>query len=103
MQTMIVHLRHPFDLGWRGLAALMLTLGAAVASAALQGPVLAWIIGQPARPRAERVVAGRHRRESGPAAARLVHRGLDGQDRRAPHLSRVSRSWTPSRRRSTGA
>jgi cellulose synthase/poly-beta-1,6-N-acetylglucosamine synthase-like glycosyltransferase len=43
MQTMIVHLRHPFDLGWRGLAALMLTLGAAIASAALQGPVLAWI------------------------------------------------------------
>jgi hypothetical protein len=44
MQTMIVHLRHPFDLGWRGLVALMLTLGAAVASATLQGPVLAWII-----------------------------------------------------------
>ncbi|MBN8553797.1 MAG: glycosyltransferase [Caulobacterales bacterium] len=44
MQTISVNLRHPRDLGWGGVAALMLTLVAAVASATLQGPVLAWVL-----------------------------------------------------------
>lgn len=44
MQTIAVHLRDPWSLGWRGLLAMHLTLGAAVASAALQGPVLAGVI-----------------------------------------------------------
>jgi len=43
MQTLSVHLRRPQDLNWRGLASLFLTLGAAVASACLQGWVLAWL------------------------------------------------------------
>lgn len=43
MQTLIVHLRAPASLGPRGMLALFLTLGAAVAAAAFQGPMLAWI------------------------------------------------------------
>lgn len=43
MQTWGVHTRDPAGLGLRGLAGLHLTLGAAVASAALQGLFLSWI------------------------------------------------------------
>jgi len=44
MQTWGVHTRRPWRLGWRGLAALVLTVGAGLASAALHGPSLAWMI-----------------------------------------------------------
>lgn len=43
MQTWGVHTRAPLGLGLTGLASLHLTLGAAIASACLQGPFLAWI------------------------------------------------------------
>lgn len=43
MQTWGVHTREPLRLGLGGLAGLHLTLGAAVASAALQGLFLSWI------------------------------------------------------------
>lgn len=44
MQTTLVHLRDPVGLGWRGLAALGLTLGVSLVSACLQGWVLCWLI-----------------------------------------------------------
>lgn len=43
MQTWGVHTRAPLGLGLAGLASLCLTLGAAIASACLQGLVLGWI------------------------------------------------------------
>ena len=43
MQTWGVHTRRPWRLGLRGGAALTLTVGAGLASAALHGPSLAWI------------------------------------------------------------
>lgn len=43
MQTWGVHTRRPWRLGMRGMAALVLTIGAGLASAALHGPSLAWI------------------------------------------------------------
>ena len=43
LQTLGVHLRFPTALGWRAGFSLMLTLGAAVASASLQGIVFAWL------------------------------------------------------------
>ena len=43
MQTWGVHTRRPWRLGLRGLAALTLTVGAGLASAALHGPSVAWI------------------------------------------------------------
>lgn len=43
MQTWGVHTRAPLGLGPMGLASLHLTLGAAIASACLQGPFLSWI------------------------------------------------------------
>ena len=43
MQTWGVHTREPLGLGLRGLASIHLTLGAAIASACLQGLFLAWI------------------------------------------------------------
>lgn len=43
MQTWGVHTRRPWRLGPRGLAALTLTVGAGLASAALHAPSLAWM------------------------------------------------------------
>ncbi|HZV85400.1 MAG TPA: glycosyltransferase family 2 protein [Brevundimonas sp.] len=43
MQTWGVHTRRPWRLGLRGLTALVLTIGAGLASAALHGVSLAWI------------------------------------------------------------
>jgi len=43
MQTWGVHTRRPWRLGARGLAALTLTVGASLASAAIHGPSLAWL------------------------------------------------------------
>lgn len=43
MQTWGVHTRRPWRLGVRGAAALMMTVGACLASAGLNGPSLAWI------------------------------------------------------------
>lgn len=43
MQTWGVHTREPLGLGLVGLASIHLTLGAAIASACLQGLFLAWI------------------------------------------------------------
>ena len=43
MQTWGVHTRAPWRLGVRGAAALMMTVGACLASAVLSGPSLAWI------------------------------------------------------------
>lgn len=43
MQTWGVHTRQPWRLGWRGAAALVLTVGAGLASAALHGLSLAWV------------------------------------------------------------
>ena len=43
MQTCGVHTRAPLKLGLSGLASLYLTLGAAIASACLQGLVVGWI------------------------------------------------------------
>lgn len=42
MQTWGVHTRRPWQLGPRGLLALIMTLGTGLASAALHGPSLAW-------------------------------------------------------------
>ncbi|RZJ00374.1 MAG: glycosyltransferase [Brevundimonas sp.] len=44
MQTFGVHTRRPWRLGWRGVAALMLTVGAGLASAALHAPSVLWIV-----------------------------------------------------------
>jgi hypothetical protein len=38
-----VHTRRPFDLGARGLAAFILTVGAAIVSAGAHAPALAWL------------------------------------------------------------
>lgn len=43
MQTWGVHTRRPWRLGARGAAALLLTVGAGLVSAALHGPSLAWM------------------------------------------------------------
>lgn len=43
MQTCGVHLRDPLGLGWRGLAALLLTIGSTIAAACLQGLVICWV------------------------------------------------------------
>ncbi|MBW8303364.1 MAG: glycosyltransferase [Brevundimonas sp.] len=43
MQTWGVHTRRPWRLGLRGAFALMMTVGAGVASAAVHGPSLAWM------------------------------------------------------------
>lgn len=43
MQTFGVHTRRPWRLGARGLAALLLTLGASLAAAATHGPSLLWL------------------------------------------------------------
>lgn len=43
MQTWGVHTRRPFDLGARGLAAFVLTVGAAIVSAGAHAPALAWL------------------------------------------------------------
>lgn len=43
MQTWGVHTRQPWRPGWRGAAALVLTVGAGLASAALHGLSLAWV------------------------------------------------------------
>jgi glycosyltransferase XagB len=43
MQTWGVHTRAPFALGKRGLLSLVMTLGAAIVSAACHAPALAWI------------------------------------------------------------
>ena len=44
MQTLIVHLRSPWRLGWRGLAALSLTIGLGLLSAAVFAPMSAWLL-----------------------------------------------------------
>ncbi|HWQ87841.1 glycosyltransferase family 2 protein [Brevundimonas sp.] len=43
MQTWGVHTRDPWRLGWRGSAALVMTVGAGLVSAALHGLSLAWV------------------------------------------------------------
>ena len=43
MQTLLVHTRFAAGMGWRGWSAMSLTLGAALASAALHALSLAWI------------------------------------------------------------
>ncbi|HEX8660255.1 MAG TPA: glycosyltransferase [Brevundimonas sp.] len=43
MQTWGVHTREPWRLGWRGAAALILTVGAGLVSAALHGLSVAWV------------------------------------------------------------
>jgi cellulose synthase/poly-beta-1,6-N-acetylglucosamine synthase-like glycosyltransferase len=43
MQTLLVHTRSASGMGWRGWSALVLTLGAALASAALHALSVAWI------------------------------------------------------------
>ena len=43
MQTWGVHTRRPWKLGARGLFALLVTVGAGLASAAVHGPSLAWV------------------------------------------------------------
>lgn len=43
MQTWGVHTRRPWRLGVRGAFALMMTVGAAVVSAAVNGPTMAWV------------------------------------------------------------
>ncbi|MFN4287654.1 MAG: glycosyltransferase [Brevundimonas sp.] len=42
LQTLLVHTRHPAQLGWRGGAALLLGIGAALGSAALHALALLW-------------------------------------------------------------
>lgn len=44
LQTVIVHLRRPLELGPRGLLALTMTLGMALLAAVTHAPSLAWII-----------------------------------------------------------
>jgi len=44
LQTLGVHTRSPIALGPRGLLALVMTLGVALASAALYGPTLSWVV-----------------------------------------------------------
>lgn len=43
LQTWGVHTRKPWRLGWRGAFALVMTLGAALVSAAIHGLTLAWV------------------------------------------------------------
>ena len=43
LQTLSVQLRRPWELGWVGVSALLLTLGTAIAAAVAQGVVLAWM------------------------------------------------------------
>lgn len=44
MQTWGVHTRMPWRLGWRGVLALLMTVGAGLVSAAIHGPSLAWVL-----------------------------------------------------------
>lgn len=44
MQTWGVHTRKPWQLGWRGGLALLMTLGTGLVSAAVHGPSLAWVL-----------------------------------------------------------
>ncbi len=44
MQTLGVHTRRPWRLGWRGVAALAMTVGVGLISAAAHGLSLAWVI-----------------------------------------------------------
>lgn len=44
LQTWGVHTRRPWRLGWRGVFAMTVTLGAGIASAAAHGPSLAWVL-----------------------------------------------------------
>lgn len=43
LQTWGVHTRQPWRLGWRGLLALVMTVGAGLVSAAIHGLTLAWV------------------------------------------------------------
>ncbi|MDO9589112.1 MAG: glycosyltransferase family 2 protein [Brevundimonas sp.] len=43
LQTWGVHTRRPWRLGWRGAAALVMTVGAGLVSAAIHGLTLAWV------------------------------------------------------------
>lgn len=43
LQTLGVHTRTPWRLGWRGVLALAMTLGAGLVSAAIHGLTLAWV------------------------------------------------------------
>src|SRR5690606_2857728 len=43
MQTLGVHTRRPWALGWRGLLSLAMTLGVSLAAAAAHAPALAWL------------------------------------------------------------
>lgn len=43
MQTWGVHTRRPWRLGWRGVLAMLMTVGGGLASAAAHGPSLAWV------------------------------------------------------------
>lgn len=43
LQTLGVHTRQPWRLGWRGAAALVMTVGAGLVSAAIHGLSLAWV------------------------------------------------------------
>lgn len=43
MQTWGVHTRRPWRLGARGVFALLMTVGAGIASASVHGPSLAWV------------------------------------------------------------
>ncbi|MDP3414923.1 glycosyltransferase, partial [Falsiroseomonas sp.] len=43
LQTWGVHTRRPWRLGWRGIMALVLTVGAGLVSAAIHGLSLAWV------------------------------------------------------------
>ena len=45
LQTWLVHMRRPSDLGWRGVLSLQLTLGMALVAAALHAPALALVMG----------------------------------------------------------
>ena len=44
MQTFGVHSRRPWELGVRGLFSLLITVGTGLASAAIHGPSLAWLV-----------------------------------------------------------
>lgn len=44
LQTWGVHTRRPWRLGWRGIASLVMTVGAGLVSAAIHGLTLAWVL-----------------------------------------------------------
>ena len=44
MQTFGVHSRRPWCLGWRGVFALLATVGVAIGSAVIHGPSMAWVV-----------------------------------------------------------